>query len=242
MLKRRGTRTDPCGTPFLRRRNLCLLKITHRFQTIAWDEPGNVCRQCRWVAGEVIMCPRGFAVAGKFRLNRNSCTWNQRCNKNQLTKKTDRTIVTKKSRNQLKRIVDQLPWQQKVQDCYQRTITSSHPNKIAEKYQQKACDHYIMDNHDQEVHVTRSTCDRRSIWQEMRQRNTTWSSEEQEPGANNLKKVPEAKKKTNHKRSWQERTNQTPKTRGADKSSERAFKEKHNSAIIAAEYGPKTQT
>jgi len=25
MLKRRGVRTDPCGTPFLRRRNLLLL-------------------------------------------------------------------------------------------------------------------------------------------------------------------------------------------------------------------------
>jgi len=40
-----------------------------------------------------------------------------------------------------------------------------------------------------EAHVTGSA-----------QRNTNWSSVEQEADANNLKKVPEAKKRTNHKR------------------------------------------
>jgi len=50
-----------------------------------------------------------------------------------------------------------------------------------------------MDNHDQEVHVTRDTYDRKRMWQEMRQRNTNWSSEEGNPNTNKTQKVPEAK-------------------------------------------------
>jgi len=64
----------------------------------------------------------------------------------------------------------------------------------------KSCDYHIMDNHDQDVHVTKSTCDRKRMWQEVGQRNTTWSSEKQELSVNQLKKVPEATKRANHKR------------------------------------------
>jgi len=46
----------------------------------------------------------------------------------------------------------------------------------------------------QEVHVTKSTYARKRMWQEVRQRNTTWSSEEGDPGTNNLKKLLAAKK------------------------------------------------
>jgi len=49
-----------------------------------------------------------------------------------------------------------------------------------------------MDNHDQEVHVTRSTHDRKRMWQEMRQRNTNRSSEEGNPNTNKPKEVLEA--------------------------------------------------
>jgi len=49
-----------------------------------------------------------------------------------------------------------------------------------------------MDNHDQEVHVTRNTYDRECIWQEIRQRNKNWSSEEENPNTNKPQKVPEA--------------------------------------------------
>jgi len=49
-----------------------------------------------------------------------------------------------------------------------------------------------MHNHKQEVHVTRSTHDRKRMWQEMRQRNTNWSSEEGNPNTDKSKKLPEA--------------------------------------------------
>ena len=49
-----------------------------------------------------------------------------------------------------------------------------------------------MDNHVQEVHVTRGTYDRKCMWQEMRQRNTNWSSEEENPNINKPQKVREA--------------------------------------------------
>jgi len=49
-----------------------------------------------------------------------------------------------------------------------------------------------MDNHDQEVHVTSSTYDRKCVWQEVRQSNTNWSSEEENPNTNKPQKVPEA--------------------------------------------------
>jgi len=49
-----------------------------------------------------------------------------------------------------------------------------------------------MDSHAQEVHVTRSTHDRKGMWQEMCQRNTNWSSEEVNPNTNKSKKVLEA--------------------------------------------------
>jgi len=68
--------------------------------------------------------------------------------------------------NQWKLVVNPLPRQQKLAKCYPRTITSSHPSEITVKYQQKAHDGYLMDNHD-----------RKCMWQEMRQRNMNWSSE-----------------------------------------------------------------
>ena len=49
-----------------------------------------------------------------------------------------------------------------------------------------------MDNHAQEVHMARSTHDRKRMWQEMRQRNTNWSSEEENPDTKKSKKVLEA--------------------------------------------------
>ena len=45
-----------------------------------------------------------------------------------------------------------------------------------------------MRNHEQHVHVTRNTYDRKGMWQEMRQRNTNWSSEEENPNTNKSKK------------------------------------------------------
>jgi len=50
-----------------------------------------------------------------------------------------------------------------------------------------------MDNHAQEVHVTRSTHDRKRMWQKMRQRNMNWSSEEGNLNTNKSKKILEAK-------------------------------------------------
>ena len=60
------------------------------------------------------------------------------------------------------------------------------------KYQQKSHEYYLMDNNDQEVHVTRSTYDMKGIWQEMCQRNKNWSSEEENPNTNKPQKVSEA--------------------------------------------------
>jgi len=95
-------------------------------------------------------------------------------------------------RQPIKISVNSLPGQQKLTDCYSRTTTPSHPRKIAVKYQQKSHEYYLMDNHDQEVHLTRSTYDRKCMWQEVRQRNTDWSSEEENPNINKPQKVPEA--------------------------------------------------
>ena len=103
-----------------------------------------------------------------------------------------KTTVTTRSLNQWKLVVNPLPGQQRLADCYPRSITPSHPNKIAVKYQQKSHEYYLMDNHVQEVHVTRGTYDRKCMWQEMRQRNTNWSSEEENPNINKPQKVREA--------------------------------------------------
>ena len=97
------------------------------------------------------------------------------------THKTDKTMVTTRSCYQWKLVVNSLLWQRRLSDCYLMTITSSHPSKIAVKYQQKLHEYYLMDNHAREVHVTRSTHDRKRMWQEMHQRNTNWSSEEGNP-------------------------------------------------------------
>ena len=59
-----------------------------------------------------------------------------------------------------------------------KAITSSHPSEITVKYQQKAHDGYLMDNHD-----------RKCMWQEMRQWNMNWSSEGR--NTNEVQKVPE---------------------------------------------------
>ena len=103
-----------------------------------------------------------------------------------------KTTVTTRSVNQWKLVVNPLPGQQRLADYYPRTITPIHLNKIAVKCQQKSHEYYLMDNHDQEVHVTKSSYDRKCMWQEMRQRSTNWSSEEENPNINKPKKVPEA--------------------------------------------------
>jgi len=50
-----------------------------------------------------------------------------------------------------------------------------------------------MDNHVQEVHMTKSTYDRKRMWQDVRQRNTNWSSTEENQNINKSKKVLEVK-------------------------------------------------
>jgi len=67
-------------------------------------------------------------------------------------------------RQPMKISVNSLTGQQRLTGCCSGTTTPSHSSKTAVKYQQKSHEHYLMDNHDQEVHVTRGTHDRKCMW------------------------------------------------------------------------------
>jgi len=88
-----------------------------------------------------------------------------------------------------------------------------------------------MDNYVREVHMTRKTHDRTRMWQEVRQRNTTWSAEEGNTNANKPKKVLEAKENNQSQKTLTRRDqSNTRNKRGVNKT------QKKYSAINTVEH------
>jgi len=96
------------------------------------------------------------------------------------------------SDSQWKLIVNLLSRQQRLADCYPKSITSSYLSKIIAKYQQKVTWRLPNGQSRSRKCMWPEAYDRKCMWQEMRQRNTNWSSEERNLNTNKPQKLPEA--------------------------------------------------